>query len=352
MREKQRDRRLQAATGRVYQRCCCLRGSAACPHSQQSVPPPLPQMSACRSCGCGILKLLAILIGMIMVLAFVPTVRRPILAAVHTHIEPGGLAFAVSTGILTIAPMIGCKGDYIGCFKLESVEDMVSVYGWEGGMALADVSIFNFFNAEAKEKVHTWVVAVSHAEYRAVAHNPTAQRSPDFFIMSNMSTLPKGVIPEGVAPSLLNLNTGSAEHTGRRKVMAEVFSSLGRHPGPFSVIAPPELTSVRCAGKVCHRPLLHLTWLFSSSLPSPTPAAAVASLLPFPGTGTQSRCGTLPDTRNRRQGEASPYSTPWTADPRAIQDILGLNLFRLLYEVDVTGESPPPTPPSRVPATG
>ena len=34
----------------------------------------------------------------------------------------------------------------------------------------------------------------------------------------------------------------------------------------------------------------------------------------------------------------TPYSSPWHADPRAISDILGLNLFRMLFEVELSEE--------------
>ena len=40
------------------------------------------------------------------------------------------------------------------------------------------------------------LISFSHATYRAVAHNPNIRRSKDMFIMSNMSRLPWGVIPE------------------------------------------------------------------------------------------------------------------------------------------------------------
>ena len=130
-------------------------------------------MPTCRSCCCYAVNVLIALLAAIALLALSPEIRRPILAAVHTHTEPGSLTFLAASTILTIAPMIGCKGDYIGCFKRAQVDDLVAVYGWEGGGALMDPSVMKFFNTKTQELVSSSTIALSHAEYRAVAHNPT-----------------------------------------------------------------------------------------------------------------------------------------------------------------------------------
>eukprot|EP01045_Picozoa_sp_COSAG04_P008932 COSAG04_NODE_505_length_13342_cov_2.786529_10_plen_369_part_00 len=241
---------------------------------------------ACARCCRVIVRLLVLVLVLFLAVAFVPATRPPINALIHRYCTPGGAAFRMLFATLQVAQTAGCRGDYIGCMKQAQVSGSVQEYGWDGGVAIVDSSLFGdlaplgglIINPNTHQQVITTTQAFSHAEYRKVAHSPTAERFPDMFIMSNVSNLPAGVIPQGVMPAVLGLNTGSAEHTARRSLMAEVFTALGRHPGPFSIVAPPELDA----------------------------------------------------------GEAGPYSTPWTADPRAVQDVLGLNLFHMLFGVDVS----------------
>ena len=239
------------------------------------------QPACARCCRVALLlvQLLVLFVVLILVLAFVPGSRQPFNAAVHQYCTPGGPAFIALFTIQAGATLLGCGSDYFGCAKTAQVSAMADEYGWDGGVGVVDSSLLApIINPNTHQRVTTAHQAFSHAEYRKVAHSPTAERFPDMFIMSNVSNLPAGVIPEGVMPAVLGLNTGSAEHTARRSLMAEVFTALGRHPGPFSIVAPPELES----------------------------------------------------------GAAGPYSTPWTADPRAVTDVLGLNLFHLLFGVDVS----------------
>jgi hypothetical protein len=62
--------------------------------------------------------------------------------------------------------------------------------------------------------------------------------------------------------------------------MAEVFTALGQHPTNIEIIQPPQLSYQR----------------------------------------------------------DSPYTSPWHADPRAITDILGYNLFHLLFGVQLSAD--------------
>jgi hypothetical protein len=226
-------------------------------------------MGCCRACARGLaLTVLAVLVA-VVILAAVPAARQGLFVAVHSYSEPGGGAFGAGNLVVLVSTFLGCKLDYIGCVKPATTEDLVAAYGWKHGTGVT-------FAPSLPGKSAT--IGFSHAAYKRVAHDPQAARSPDMFILSNMSTLPDGVIPAGVAPSFLNLNTDNTEHFKRRSVMADVFTSLGQHPGPFEIIAPPGLLFVR----------------------------------------------------------GSPYGQPWYSDPRAISDILGLNLFRLLFEVELT----------------
>ena len=187
----------------------------------------------CRACAIGVGETFLAALCAVGLVSMFPAVRQELFVAIHTYCDPGGVPFNLGSVLLFLGYAIGCKGDYIGCVKPEQTKDLIAAYGWQPGTGIT-------FAPPLPGKFAT--MEFSHAAYSRVAHSPTSARSPDMFILSNMSMLPPGVIPEGVAPSLLNLNTDNPEHFKRRSVMMEVFKALDQHPRHVDeIIAPPKV---------------------------------------------------------------------------------------------------------------
>jgi hypothetical protein len=168
----------------------------------------LLDMALARSvCGALCVCVLALL-AVLGVLAEWPAARQQFFVASHTKLEPDGVLFKISNTLAAVACFVGCRLDYIGCVKPMSIKDTAAAYGWEPGEGIS-------ITPGGWSDQSFMSVGFSHAAYKRVAHNPAAGRSPDMFIMSNISKLPVGVIPEGVAPSVLNFNTGHPEHSKR-----------------------------------------------------------------------------------------------------------------------------------------
>lgn len=143
-----------------------------------------------------------------------------------------GVPFTVVSTAVLVRHFAFCAGDYLGCVKQEAADDAAMVYGWENGIAVMPLSRFG---------IHEAPLYFSHAQYRNVTYNPTAGRPSDALFLSTMASLPEGVLSS--ENMLLHLDTGNAEHTARRKLIADGVPSLAYdHVGP-ALLIPPGVTA-------------------------------------------------------------------------------------------------------------
>ncbi|CAE7730608.1 unnamed protein product, partial [Symbiodinium sp. CCMP2456] len=117
-----------------------------------------------------------------------------------------------------------CLGDYLGCVKDEIATELIGTFTWETGIGLH--AVFAPSMAFHGDKVGT--VMFSHSAYKSWAHDAAAGRPADMMVASNKTSLPPGVLPDLSPDILLNFDTGSAEHTARRKLLADALPSLGQ----------------------------------------------------------------------------------------------------------------------------
>lgn len=224
-----------------------------------------------------VLKVLVAFIVATIVIGAVRPIRQPLLAMSHSYLPMGSTVQGAVQLYLTGTILIVCKADYIGCVKNEQIADQAAVHGWDNGVGLLQARMTNWAVTGGRiDNVHK---AFSHKEYRAVAHGPNTMRPRDMFILSNMTMLPDGVIPATITPAVLHLDTGSKEHTSRRVMMTEIFTALDRHPTATEFQVPPGLDSNEDGGL---------------------------------------------------------YASPWHSDPNVAFHLVGLNLFHMLFGVDVS----------------
>lgn len=139
-----------------------------------------------------------------------------------------GIPFTVVSTAVLVRHFAYCAGDYLGCVKQEAADQAAKVYGWENGIAVMPLSALGIYEAP---------LYFSHAQYRNVTYNPTAGRPSDALFLSKMSNLPEGVLAS--ENMLLHLDTGTAEHTARRKLLADAMPSFAYdHVGPALMIPP------------------------------------------------------------------------------------------------------------------
>jgi len=164
------------------------------------------------------LSTLLLLFGALLV----PQISREFHRASIAHLPDTGIFLTglVSTG----RHFTYCLGDYLGCVKDELAAELVETFTWETGIALQ--AIFAPSLAYHGDKVAT--LYFSHAAYKSWAHDPAAGRPPDMMVGSNKSSLPEGVLPTLSPDVLLNFDTGSAEHTARRKLLADGLPGLAQ----------------------------------------------------------------------------------------------------------------------------
>eukprot|EP00439_Symbiodinium_sp_Y106_P074777 s367_g14.t1 len=135
-----------------------------------------------------------------------------------------GTGIFVSGLISTGRHFTYCLGDYLGCVKDEIATELIETFTWETGIGLA--AVFAPSMAFHGDKVGT--VQFSHSAYKSWAHDPSAGRPADMMVASNKTSLPPGVLPDLSPDILLNFDTGSAEHTARRKLLADALPGLGQ----------------------------------------------------------------------------------------------------------------------------
>jgi len=141
--------------------------------------------------------------------------------------------------------MIYCKGDYLTCVKDKWMGDYYPyAYGWDAGVGLTWQVVGGVVGQGNGPNIF------SHAQYKKAAHSPTAGRFDDHFIMSNLSTLPPGVVPTEVVPAVLHMHTDNPEHKKRRTLMVDMLINIQKTPDPEKtpvkfneIVAPPGVTN-------------------------------------------------------------------------------------------------------------
>merc|ERR1719162_2419968 len=103
-------------------------------------------------------------------------------------------------------------GDYLGCVKEEAGQDLRMLWTLENGIG----NFVPFSVSALKGGYFEMPIHFSHAAYRSIAHDPKAGRPEDWFVFSLKKDLPEGVLPDLEPMTLLNFDTGSPEHWGRR----------------------------------------------------------------------------------------------------------------------------------------
>lgn len=186
--------------------------------------------AACASVLCSIICAVSLaplgLLGLLMV----PSVLDGATKYSHQHFE--GKAFEVANTVLFIRHAVYCMGDYLGCMKPEIGHSLEAIYGLEGGVAMLQLP---FLLPTGKP----FPMHFSHKSYKEVAYDPAAGRPDDMMVGSNKSSLPPGVLPDGVEHILLNFNTGHPEHTARRKLLADGLPALALKPSKAEVLKVP-----------------------------------------------------------------------------------------------------------------
>ena len=174
----------------------------------------------------------------------VPDISLSFHKAQMSYFDGTGLVLAgfISTG----RHFTYCLGDYLGCVKDEIARELVETFTWETGIGILVVPAPSM--AYHGDKVGT--VYFSHDQYRKWSYDPAAGRPPDMMVASNKSSLPPGVLPELSPDILLNFDTGSAEHTARRKLLADGLPSLAYGATLPEIKAPPSVKASDGSKKV------------------------------------------------------------------------------------------------------
>lgn len=152
----------------------------------------------------------------------VPSIEDAYAKAVYTAL--GGWPLIVASSAITVRHFAYCFGDYLGCIKQEFADDLVHVYTWENGIG----KMVGWSPSFLWRGHRVLPVFFSHAAYRNFTHDPKAGRSPDCFVFVCKPDVPEGVLPEEEHNILLNLDTGSPEHTARRQLIADTLPALAQ----------------------------------------------------------------------------------------------------------------------------
>ena len=234
----------------------------------------LAQMSLCRLLApCVVLAIPGWLL-----LLLIPSVEREVFRLSHTHLV--GDALAVANAVITARHFVFCMGDYLWCVKDLIIDDLVSVYGWDAGVGVGSIPSMGVSEAP---------VYFSHAQYSSVAYDPRAGRPMDALCLTNRSDLPLGILPDRDPILMLNCDTGSQEHIARRQLLARAFPALKKEANADGAA------------------------FFG------VPAHVLASEAAILG------------------GSLVPVKYYYLRRlERAVADVVGLNLFRDLFDVDIT----------------
>jgi len=175
-------------------------------------------MCAFVACCCTLATLLIALLSFGALL--VPDISSEFYKAQVTYLDgtPLLLAGLISTG----RHFTYCLGDYLGCVKDQVAQELTQTFTWENGIGL--LAVFAPSMAYHGDRVST--VYFSHAAYRMWTYDPAAGRPRDMMVGSNKTSLPAGVMPDLSPDILLNFDTGSPEHTARRKLLADGLPAL------------------------------------------------------------------------------------------------------------------------------
>jgi len=165
-------------------------------------------------------------------ISMIPSVEDQIATYIYSNFR--GFPLTVTGSLLTVRHFVYCTGDYIGCVKKEGAEDLVHIFGWEKG-----IGNFVPFSVSLLKHAH-WEMPMhfSHAAYRNITHDPKAGRPMDAFVFSKKSDLPDGVLPDLEKNILLNFDTGTEEHWGRRKLIADMLPALNYTDEPVKLKIP------------------------------------------------------------------------------------------------------------------
>mmetsp|Transcript_74319 Transcript_74319/g.193613 ORF Transcript_74319/g.193613 Transcript_74319/m.193613 type:complete len:475 (+) Transcript_74319:71-1495(+) len=156
----------------------------------------------------------------ILGLLCVPTIEDAFASFAYANLR--GFPLMIAGSMVTIRHFTYCMGDYLGCVKKEAADDLVMMFSWENGIG----NFVPFSMSALKQGRLEMPIHFSHATYRAIAHDPKAGRPRDYFVFSHKSDLPAGTLPDGEPDILLNFDTGSPEHTARRKLIGDMLPSL------------------------------------------------------------------------------------------------------------------------------
>jgi len=165
---------------------------------------------------------------------FVPAIEDAVVKAAFTNLE--GFPLILAGTAINVRHFTYCLGDFLGCIKDEIAQDMVMLYGWEGGVGQqVPWSISLQMNGKHEVPLH-----FSHAAYRGWSHDTKAGRPPANFVYGFKSDLPPGVMPDGEPDILLNFDTGTEEHSKRRTLLADMLPALAREQEtPAQLVIPP-----------------------------------------------------------------------------------------------------------------
>eukprot|EP00928_Gymnodinium_smaydae_P073621 TRINITY_DN5679_c1_g3_i2.p1 TRINITY_DN5679_c1_g3~~TRINITY_DN5679_c1_g3_i2.p1 ORF type:complete len:496 (-),score=95.37 TRINITY_DN5679_c1_g3_i2:76-1452(-) len=162
-------------------------------------------------------------------LLLIPQVEDVVFDATNQHLT--GTPFGIATSVLMMRHFTFCLGDYLGCVKNEFSDDAARAYGWKSGVA--PIAMFSLGIPEGP-------LYYSHAAYKAVANDPKAGRPADVMVLSNKSALPFGVLPDSEPVILLNFDTGHPEHFARRSLLADALPALMQKPPVDPELAIPK----------------------------------------------------------------------------------------------------------------
>eukprot|EP01065_Artemidia_motanka_P032855 TRINITY_DN39828_c0_g1_i1.p1 TRINITY_DN39828_c0_g1~~TRINITY_DN39828_c0_g1_i1.p1 ORF type:complete len:483 (+),score=127.10 TRINITY_DN39828_c0_g1_i1:212-1450(+) len=155
-----------------------------------------------------------------------------------------------STYTSLIYTIAACNFDYSVCGRAEIASFLTRLYGWQPGIGPAFLQYDH--------------VVLSHAEYVRMIYDVKLKRSPDIFILGNISQLVPGVVPRN---TMLQLGTDDPERVKRRAVISEALGALKRHPRRPDLIIPPGVTRAGNSSEVAAVTGVNIfKWLFDVDL--------------------------------------------------------------------------------------
>lgn len=194
---------------------------------------------------CGCCVVVFVFCGILFGVILIPSVD----SRLNVEVEKldSGSAYLACRTILHVRNFAYCLGKhgteswYLGCFKPKLGIDMIKVYGFNPGVGrMLSFSISSLWHGPDSSR--EWVGHYSHAEYRNITYNPKAGRPPHSFVLSQQQSIVHGLLPRDGA-ILLHFDTGSAEHTARRLLMADTLPALAQSPAPIELKLPSSVMS-------------------------------------------------------------------------------------------------------------